>query len=76
MNTRLNEHNFYAPLISFKNIKQHDKYFIYQHREHVGKPEAKEKKRGIKNYVKSMIKECIFEKDISLPAKIRIKLMH
>lgn len=39
--------------------KQHDKYFIYQHGEHAGVAVAKEKKRGIKNYVKRMIKECM-----------------
>jgi hypothetical protein len=54
--------------------KQHEKYRIYEHGVHAGVPDTDEKKRGIKNYVKDMIKECIYEKDISLPAKIQIKL--
>lgn len=54
--------------------KQHEKYRIFEHGVHAGVPDTDEKKRGIKNYVKDMIKECIYEKDISLPAKIQIKL--
>lgn len=54
-----------------------NKYIVYQNGDHVNKNvESVEKsiKRGIQHYVKDLIDDLIFEKDISAPKKIDIKL--
>jgi hypothetical protein len=54
-----------------------NKYTVYQIGDHVNNNEEnvdKSSKRGIQHYVKDLIDDLIFERDISTPKKIHIKL--
>jgi hypothetical protein len=54
-----------------------NKYTVYQIGDHVNNNEEsveKSSKRGIQHYVKDLIDNLIFERDISTPKKIHIKL--